>query len=129
MARWGLAWGAECSLGLSELPAGPPLPHPQGLALSAGSDAATAQPPASTGVPTLGPDSAGSLELPGVSREQVSAPSPPWGSPHPASQALRQAPMTQSPTPPFPALWLGVGGPQRMLTWPQQSALHRPQQD
>ena len=45
-----------------------------------------------------------------MSREQGSAPSPPWGSPHPASQALRQAPVTQSPTPPFPALWLQGGG-------------------
>ena len=60
-----------------------PLPHPRGPALSAGSDAATAQPPASTGVPTLGRDSAGSPELSGVSREQASAPSPPRGSPTP----------------------------------------------
>ena len=35
--------------------------------------------------------------------------------------------MTQSPTPPFPHC--GVGGPRRTLTWPQQPALHRPQQD
>ena len=97
-------------LGLVRATCRAPTSTPLGPALSAGSDAATAQPPASTGVPTLGRDSAGSLELSGVSREQASAPSPPRGSPHPASQALWQAPVTQSPTPPFPALWLQGGG-------------------
>lgn len=106
-------WRGHAGRGLRELPAGPPLPYPWGLGLSAGSDAGTTQPPASARVSSLPCDSAGSLELSEVRREQGSAPSPP---PHPVRPASCSKAMTQSTTLSFSPRWLLA--PQLTLTWP-----------
>lgn len=88
-AGQGLAWGCQEPSLLREGMLGWPCrshcratrPHPRGLGLPAGSDAATTQPPASPRASPLPCDSAGSLELSEVRQEYGSAPSPPGAVP------------------------------------------------